>query len=457
MKGIQASVISMAIIIAVAVISVDSTLCATDLPSTTPPHAGVESGFCETASLGKPQLTPDYDPHGDKLLVWTRYGWENNDWQPTFRESYEYDGERMRRRTVEHWADSLFESSHRSTYDYFADGKLWQTNNEQWDSLGWRYTIQSTNTYDEHGRVIELVIHKWSVAGNYWTSSSRVWSFYVDELLAAETTYTSDGWSWFYSDNHQYVYDQSGRMTKCTIQNQGQFPDGWLNFWQLNNDYDPSGRLSESIELYWTDGAWLNSVRSTHEYDMNGNDTLTAVYTWNDNTWDLSDIDTTRFDVGNRIVERISFRTVDSFLKRENYTYNDRGNLVEQVSIYSHNGAPWRNSGRMTYQYETTTAVEENVSPLPTSTALRQNYPNPFNPATDIEYELVTSSEISITVFNMLGQTVKTLETGHVSAGVHSASWDGTDSKGNPVASGVYFYRLTTGSSVIQRKMMLLR
>jgi len=457
MKGFQASVTSMAIVIAVAIISIDSTLCATHLPSKTGHHSDVNVGVFDTVVLDKPQLVPQNDPHGDKLLVSTRYSWENSDWQPTFREIYDYNGKLVQRRTLERWSDSLFTFSSRSTYDYFTDGRLWGTTFEVWDSLGWRYLSQSIASFDESGRVVELLGYKWSGVVYQWTPSSRLWSFYIDELLAAETTFTSDGWSWFYSSNYQYSYDQSGHMTECTWQDNGQFSDNWENFWQLKNAYSPVGLLSESTELYWVEGAWINSARSTHEYDEKGNDTLAAAYTWKDDSWELTDIDTTRFDEANRIVERISFRAADSYLKKENYTYDDRGNLVEQVSIYSHNGGPLRNGGRMIYQYETTTTVEENESPLPTSVALRQNYPNPFNPATDIEYEIATSSEVNLTVFNILGQTIKILKTGFVSAGIHNTSWDGTDSEGNPVASGVYFYRLTAGDNFIQRKMLLLR
>ncbi len=457
MKGFQASVVSMAIIISVAVISVRPTLGAAHVPLITVPRAGTDSVFCYTSSLDKSQFAIENEPHSDKLLVWTRYSWVNNDWEPYSREIYDYSGESVLRRTIEQWSDSLFESNLRWTYYYFSDGKLGQTLNERWDGLEWRYNTLWTNTYDDSGRVIEFLIDKWGVAGNYWTNSSRSWSFYVDNLLVAETTYTSDGWSWFYSDNTQYTYDNSGNMTQCTHQYQWPLPDGWLNFWQQNNTYSSSGRLSESILLYWTDGAWLNGDRSTYESDEFGRDTVVADYTWNEDTWKLNDIDTTRFDDENRIVEQISFRTADSYLKKENYFYNELGNLVERVAVSSHDGDPLRNSGRMTYEYETATAVEATDSRLPVGFALRQNYPNPFNPTTAIEYETAISSEITITISNILGQAVKTLRLGQVSAGIHSTSWDGTDSDGRPVASGVYFYRLSVGSNHIQRKMLLLR
>jgi len=94
---------------------------------------------------------------------------------------------------------------------------------------------------------------------------------------------------------------------------------------------------------------------------------------------------------------------------------------------------------------------------VPKQYQLYDNYPNPFNPSTTIKYDLPEAAEVRIEVFNVLGQRVATLVDGWEQAGQHQLIWDSKDDAGQPVASGMYFYRLTTGKFTDSRKMMLLK
>jgi len=85
------------------------------------------------------------------------------------------------------------------------------------------------------------------------------------------------------------------------------------------------------------------------------------------------------------------------------------------------------------------------------------HYPNPFNPETVIYYSLSQDSEVELTVYNIKGQRVARLVNSEQPAGEHRVVWDGRDERGNPVSSGVYFYRLSAGDITEQRKMMLLK
>ncbi|MEA3296903.1 MAG: T9SS type A sorting domain-containing protein [candidate division Zixibacteria bacterium] len=102
------------------------------------------------------------------------------------------------------------------------------------------------------------------------------------------------------------------------------------------------------------------------------------------------------------------------------------------------------------------TYVEEHEE-HPKSFTLSQNYPNPFNPHTWIDYSLPRRNRVRIEVFNILGEIVNTIVDGDKTAGNHTASWNGKDASGSPVSSGVYFYRLTAGTLVESRKMILVR
>jgi hypothetical protein len=97
------------------------------------------------------------------------------------------------------------------------------------------------------------------------------------------------------------------------------------------------------------------------------------------------------------------------------------------------------------------------IGELPDQFRLFQNYPNPFNPSTMISYQIPMSGNVKLTIYNLLGQKIKTLVDDFQNVGEHSLVWDATDDNNNPVSSGVYFYLLETGGNNIQKKMVLLK
>ena len=95
---------------------------------------------------------------------------------------------------------------------------------------------------------------------------------------------------------------------------------------------------------------------------------------------------------------------------------------------------------------------------LPTVTALRQNFPNPFNPETTIDFDLSSSETVHLTIYDVTGQVVRTLVDGQpLNAGTYKRVWDGRNSNGMKVASGVYFFQMRAGDFVDKRKMTLLQ
>ncbi|MGB2698534.1 MAG: FG-GAP-like repeat-containing protein, partial [Candidatus Zixiibacteriota bacterium] len=88
---------------------------------------------------------------------------------------------------------------------------------------------------------------------------------------------------------------------------------------------------------------------------------------------------------------------------------------------------------------------------------LNQNYPNPFNPETIIEYVLPEDTQVKLSIYNILGQHIRTLIDGHQKTGCETVTWDGTDQAGRELSSGIYFYKLKTASFIEVKKMLLLR
>ena len=114
------------------------------------------------------------------------------------------------------------------------------------------------------------------------------------------------------------------------------------------------------------------------------------------------------------------------------------------------------------YEIETiwTVTVESGVGVidiLPVVTKLHQNHPNPFNPTTTISFDLVNARKVTLNVYNIKGELVKTLASGNYPAGKHEVTWNGNDKNGKAVSSGVYFYQMKTKEYNSFRKAIMLK
>ena len=101
--------------------------------------------------------------------------------------------------------------------------------------------------------------------------------------------------------------------------------------------------------------------------------------------------------------------------------------------------------------------VEAGSGSTPSTFDLAQNYPNPFNPRTTIEYALPAAAPVALAIYNVRGQRVRSLDLGMQGPGSHRLEWDGCDDHGRSAASGMYYYRLTAGDQIRNRKMVLLK
>jgi len=128
---------------------------------------------------------------------------------------------------------------------------------------------------------------------------------------------------------------------------------------------------------------------------------------------------------------------------------HDAGGLPARVTHLSH---------ILSYLYS---GVGPVIGPTPTVATrnhLDQNVPNPFNPTTTIRYQVKESGPVSLRIYNVAGQLVKTLVDGHRNAGhLHEATWNGHNDGGQPVASGVYFYKLVAKGFTQTKKMVILK
>jgi len=143
----------------------------------------------------------------------------------------------------------------------------------------------------------------------------------------------------------------------------------------------------------------------------------------------------------------------------------DPDNYSDGVSAWGANGnyakqwwgSEWGPEMRNIILNNTVLSVEDNSEISPEQFYLSQNFPNPFNPNTVFEYFLPSKTDVKVEIFNSLGAKVVTLVNGIQPAGKYLTKWNGNDASGNQVASGVYFYRVTTAKNSVTKKMIFIK
>ncbi|GIK22574.1 MAG TPA: FlgD immunoglobulin-like domain containing protein [Ignavibacteriaceae bacterium] len=139
-------------------------------------------------------------------------------------------------------------------------------------------------------------------------------------------------------------------------------------------------------------------------------------------------------------------------------TRNTSGSFGLYAFQQSSGGIPGYFDNIVIKQLQSTTSVDDKyVFNVPEEFYLAQNYPNPFNPSTNIIYNIKEAGNVSLIIYDILGERVKTLVSQFQSPGQYSVSWNGLNSAGNQVRSGIYIYSLQTNNAVISKKMLMLK
>ena len=139
-------------------------------------------------------------------------------------------------------------------------------------------------------------------------------------------------------------------------------------------------------------------------------------------------------EIGNVVVDMVRTRAVDRF-----------------VAVATHG------NGVYTGYVRGGDIVVNPVHSEPDKITLEKNYPNPFNPTTQIDYSVKREGRVTLRIYNVQGQLVRTLTDHSHGPGHYTVTWDGTDQRNRPSASGVYIYRLSTDNSAQSARMILLR
>lgn len=132
--------------------------------------------------------------------------------------------------------------------------------------------------------------------------------------------------------------------------------------------------------------------------------------------------------------------------------------VQKHATVVGHNSsATPENKGFGTFNNYGDDLLHNSVSAIPANYELYQNYPNPFNPRTTIRFGIPRSGEVSLKIYNIRGQLVRTLVNGYFESGYHIVNWDTKMDNGSYATSGIYFYQILSGNFQMVKKMVLLK
>lgn len=317
------------------------------------------------------------------------------------------------------------------------DGKAWKFYNNARDNtfMG----IITNAIIVDHNNV------KWFVGGGVNSFDGRTWTSYKRfKIKALYGAVDNDNVKWF-STMDEGAWSFNGTT--------------WKNYYTDN---------SPLKGMIWRVAADHNNIKWFVNLDG-------MIYSFDGTTWktygpEVTGLATDRYPVDNLYVDRnnvlwITQRGLTSFDGKVWKTWPNIKTGQGSAIAFDADGYMWIAShygvgegGTLSAMKLSTgqTAVAE-TSTLPVALELRGNYPNPFNPSTTISFSLPAPGKVNLTIYDITGRKVLDLVNGVLTAGLHGAVWDGHDSSGRAVSSGVYFSRLTWNGRTTANRMLLAK
>ncbi len=228
----------------------------------------------------------------------------------------------------------------------------------------------------------------------------------------------------------------------------GEWPPLWPG--SAINEIDPS---RNGIEFYYSYGDSLY-VRSASTLNRNWAISMSAEKVEND-TYKSAMFGNQQFIVILRIIPQREYLLINGANGNIRATIRENGIGISGIADIDNDGndeiLSIQNNSLKIYGLQEATAID-GKGIVPTKFSLSQNYPNPFNAQTTISYYLPSESEVTIDIFDILGRKIETLVTGSLPAGQHSIIWNA-----DKASSGMYFYRIETGSYSDTKRCLLLK
>jgi hypothetical protein len=339
-----------------------------------------------------------------------------------------------------------------------------------WFNGEWILTDKRTNTYNSDGN-LESVLWEWFNAiseewakdakdvYNYDSLGNRVYNLhqnfngqefenvfkYENYYDTANNLVSSVNQNWIDSiwvNRSKFIYAYTPENVNDTALFQVWTNEQWLNYHMNILKYDEELNIISNLAKRWDGNNWLNFGRGTYEYDINNNRVLETWEIANNNSWENWFRIFYEYDDDNNLIhlfgeewENGQWVPEEEGLLVTNPDGIIIGFIAKEIFLY--------------YSPPTNVGSEKNIA---NGFNLFQNYPNPFNPITHIDFILMDRTNVTLKVYNTLGQEIKTLVDEEMIPGYYSRIFDGSN-----LPSGVYFYTITAGNFTATKKLILLK
>lgn len=352
--------------------------------------------------------------------------WNGTEWLNEYRYVYDYESGYLSNYLVQ-LGDSLSWNNYyrfiyyRNSQTNLEDSVLYQT----WNVSAWENYQLTRYIKNSNGKDSIITYYNWSAG---WVNVSRYLYSYNSSSLNYSYVYELwDGSDWVPSSRYTLNYDSNSNYLGYIYETW----DGalWINASKYSYTYNGDNKQTEYKRQNWDGALWENDWRYTYEYDLNGSRTEQEYQDYVMGNWE-SDY-------------------------RELYSYDENNNRTETLrEVWD--GTIFINYSRIRFFYELVTSVEDEQ--IVNSFQLYNNYPNPFNPSTKIDFILPEKSNVTLIIYDILGNEVQTILNSELESGLKSVSFNASG-----LASGVYLYKIDVKSSEGKqnfsetRKMLLMK
>jgi len=378
--------------------------------------------------------------------------WNSTSWSNDSSIVYNYNPDNLIEEIIyRDWSGSQWVNKYRLLYYYDSALRISNIIGQDNSTGSWIDTTKKVYSYDGQGELFTITTYKWN--GSSWENSRLTTYTYSFGLLVREVVQDWSGNSWENSLRIEALYNSNFQPTNIVT---SIWVIGfWLDLLQFVFYYNTAGYLDELRLQYWDFSGWANLSRSLATYDINYNIIENKTQDWDDSTssWINYSRITYTYNQNNLVdTDLEELWTANNNWVNESlirYSYDGNFNLEQELKQNWSSGN-WINSTRELYNY-VITSVEE-ISQTPEEYFLSQNYPNPFNPITTIQFQIPELSNVTLKIYNSIGEEVTTLLNTELAQGTYEIIWDA-----NGFTSGVYYYQMLTDGFVETKKMTLLK
>jgi len=335
-----------------------------------------------------------------------------------------------------------------------------------------QYSIESINIYTgEHRVLAEGRQPNWSNDGRYLSYINFDFRTYFEELEADHDQAltildTITGEKWFLTDGSQYIRSIHFTPDDSAVIFSMDVGDDQSQFFRVSITGGEPEQLSNSI----SGGEGIGDHRWFFDMTPDGEWLLYTDINF-DKTFEYSGFTSGRFYSGTQYVTHLCAFSLATGETYKLFPEPQETNMFGQRASFSKDGTKFCYGLRdfnsrdttspniyiMDYNPDSFRKIVHVEEEKPGGYVLMENYPNPFNPTTKIEFTLPEAGFAELSVYNMAGQKVRDLVSEEMTAGAHSAVWDGCDQDGNLVSSGVFISRLRTRDNLFSNRMILVK